>query len=300
MTLLASLLAAVAAYAAAGLMTGNPVQWPSRKPRPRSEVSDRQLWLIQAGSRLTTGQFIARSAGLGLLALILGTMVTGTWWLAIMPAVGAALLMPIHYGRRRNQRLRELRQAWPDALRDLLASVAAGATLVIALHDLAERGPLPLRAVFGRFRSVARMVGVVPALEMVKEELGDPTSDRVLEVLVLAYQHGGGLVTEVLRDLAGEITEDLRLDAEIRSYGTEQRIESRVVVVIPWLLLLFLTATAQQYRIYYQSADGLVVVGVAIVWSLVGLWLMKRIGRPVTEKRVLSRTTTGGEPGGAG
>lgn len=299
MILLASLLTAVTAYAAAGLLTGHPVRPRSRK-RARPGLSRHRLWLIQAGSRLTVTQFVALSAAAGLCALFLVTAMTGAWWLAIVPAAAATLLPRIHYTRRRSERLRQLRRAWPDALRDLLAAIAAGSTLVSALHDLGERGPVPLRPAFGRFRLVSRMMGSVAALEMTKEELGDPVSDRVIEVLVLAYEHGGGLVTEVLRDLVGEITEDLRLDAEIRSDGTEQRIESWVVLIIPWLLLLFLTTTSEQYRAYYQSADGLVVVTAAAVWSLLGVLLMRRIGRSASEHRILVRPAAQGEPGGSG
>ena len=297
MTLLASLLTAVAAYAAAGLLTGHPVQpWPRRRARP--ELSRRRLWLIQAGSSLTVLQFAGLSGAAGACTLMLVTAMTGAWWLAVVPAAAATLLPRIYYTRRRSERLRQLRQAWPDALRDLLAAIAAGSTLVSALHDLSDRGPVPLRPAFGRFRLVSRMMGPAAALEMTKEELGDPVSDRVIEVLVLAYEHGGGLVTEVLRDLVGEINEDLRLDAEIRSDGTEQRIESWVVLIIPWLLLLFLSTTSEQYRAFYQSADGLIVVTLAAVWSLLGVLLMKRIGRSVTEHRVLVRSAPGGDPGG--
>ena len=299
MILLASLLSAVAAYAVVGLLTGHPVQPWSRK-RARPGLHRRRLWLIQAGSSLTVGQFVALSVAAGSCTLILVTAVTGAWWLAVVPAVAATLLPRIYHARRRSERLRQLRQAWPDALRDILAAIAAGSTLVSALHDLSDRGPVPLRPAFDRFHLVSRMMGTVAALEMAKEELGDPVSDRVIEVLVLAYEHGGGLVTDVLRDLVGEITEDLRLDAEIRSDGTEQRIESWVVLIIPWLLLLFLSTTSEQYGAYYRSADGLVVVTVAAGWSLLGVLLMKRIGRSVTEHRVLVRSEQEGESGGGG
>ena len=294
MTLLAPLLAAVTVYFGVGLFTGYAprIQF-HRVPKP--DVARRQLWLIQAGSDLTTWQFMAGSGAIGLITLVLATMMTGAWWLALMPAVAAALVPQAYYTRLRVDRLRQLRQAWPDALRDALAAISAGSTLVVALYDLTERGPAPLRPAFGRFRLISRMMGVVPALELVKEELGDPTSDRVIEVLVLAYQHGGGLIAEVLRDLVGEITEDLRLEADIRSDGTEQRIESRVVLIIPWLLLLFLTSTSDQYRAYYHSANGLVVVTIAVVWSLFGVVVMKRIGRAIAERRVLVRSTQ--EPG---
>ena len=286
MRLLASLSTAIAVYLAAGLFTGytNAVR---RRRTVRRDLSRYQLRLVQAGSDLSVLQFLAASGVLGLVTLAVATLVTAAWWLAIMPAVAMALSPYAFYARRRRERLRQIGQAWPDALRDALAAISAGSTLTLALSDLAERGPAPLRPAFGRFRLMARMTGVVPGLELMKEELGDPNSDRILEVLVLAHEHGGGLVAEVLRDLIGEITEDLRLEAEIRADGTEQRIESWVVVLIPWLLLLFLTQTSDQYQAFYRSGSGLVVVLAAAVWSLIGVALLRYIGRSTGEPRVL-------------
>lgn len=288
MTLLASLFTAVAVYCAVGLVTGWTPQYRRRKA-PKSRSSRLHLWLIQAGTGLTARQFVVGSAAVGLLAFVLATLATGTWWLGIAPGVAGAAVPRAFYGKRRTDRLRRIRQAWPDALRDALASIGAGSTLFVALCELSERGPVPLRPAFGRFRLLSRMMGVVPALEMVKEELADATSDRVIEVLSLAYEHGGGLVQEVLRDLVAEITRDLRLEEEIHSDGTEQRIESRVVLVIPWLLVLVLTLTSEEYRSFYRSSSGLLVVMVALAWSMVGVGLMKYIGRSQSERRVLVR-----------
>ncbi|MDE0709678.1 MAG: hypothetical protein F4X18_11165 [Acidimicrobiia bacterium] len=287
MRLLASLATAVAVYLAAGVFTGYTTVIRRRRAA-RRDLSRYDLWLVQAGSDLSPLQFLAASGVLGLVTLAVTTVVTAAWWLALMPAMVMAFAPYAFYTRRRWERLRQIRKAWPDALRDALAAISAGSTLTLALSDLGERGPAPLRPVFGRFRLMARMMGVVRALEMMKEELGDPGSDRILEVLVLAYEHGGGLVTEVLRDLIGEITEDLRLEAEIRADGTEQRIESWVVVLIPWLLLLFLTQTSDQYRDFYRSGSGLVVVLAAVVWSLIGVALLRYIGRSTDEPRVLA------------
>lgn len=297
MTLLAPLLTAAVVYYGVGLLTGYAPKIRLRRRRGRG-FSRRRLWLIQSGSDLSLWQFAAGSGAVGFGAFVLASMVTGAWWLGAVPGIGAALIPQAFYSRRRNERLRRLREAWPDVLRDLSAAIGAGSTLVLALYDLADSGPLPLRPAFWRFRLVSRMIGVVPALELVKEELGDPTSDRVIEVLALAYQHGGGLIEEVLRDLVKEITEDLRLEADIRADGTEQRIESRVVLIIPWLLLLFLTATAEQYQAYYRSADGLLVVAAAAGWSLVGVLMLRRLGRAVTERRVLVRPEAGPQVGG--
>jgi hypothetical protein len=65
--------------------------------------------------------------------------------------------------------------AWPDGLRDVIASIAAGRSLSQALNALAASGPAPLQAAFARFPMLSRMLGRVPALEVIKEELADPS-----------------------------------------------------------------------------------------------------------------------------
>ena len=86
------------------------------------------------------------------------------------------------------------------------------------------------------------MLGTGPALELVKEELADPTSDRVLEVLILAHERGGAIVREILDDLVDATTRDLKLLDELETEGLEMRINARAVVVLPWLVLVALTA----------------------------------------------------------
>ena len=60
-----------------------------------------------------------------------------------------------YYARRRAARLREVQAAWPDALRDVAASLAAGRSLGAALGELARTGPPPLRPAFDRYTSTA-------------------------------------------------------------------------------------------------------------------------------------------------
>ena len=95
--------------------------------------------------------------------------------------------------------MREVQAAWPDGLRDIVASIAAGLSLTQAMTSLAATGPPAMRDAFARFPQLARVLGTGPALELVKEDLADATSDRVLEVLILAQERGGAIVREILR-----------------------------------------------------------------------------------------------------
>lgn len=255
--------------------------------RRRPQVGAAQTWLLQAGVDLTPGQFWAGSAGLAAGAFVLVVAVTGTPAVAVVPAVGVGALPRLYFARQRTRRLREIQRAWPDGLRDLLASISAGLSLNQAVESLARSGPAPLRAAFARYPTLARLTGVVGALETVKEELADPTSDRVIEVLILAHERGGHILADILDDLARATTRDLRAREETATAQLEQTLNARAVFVLPWLVLLVLTAADGPYRDFYRSAAGLAVVGVGGLLSVLGLWIVARLGRRPVEERVL-------------
>ncbi len=285
MSLLAAMSAAVFAYLLVGFLTGNAphLQWRLQKP---DEVSRQQLWLVQAGIQISPAQFWFWSFVVAAAGFVLGFAVTGTAWVAVPPALAMALLPRWYFARRRIQRLSEVQEAWPDGLRHLVASVRSGMSLSLALDDLAANGPEPLREAFERYPTLARVFGVGPALEIVRDELADPTTDRVVEVLLLAYERGGPLVPAILRDLAEATTADVRTLEEIRTNSLEQRINARIVFVVPWMVLLLLTARPGDYRDFYRSSAGLVVVIIAAIMSLVGTWVVARLGRDPVEERV--------------
>ena len=285
MTLLAALSVGACCALVVGLLLGQPLArgpWPRRK----SGVGASELWLAQAGVGLSPRQFWFGSVAAGAAALALFAVVTGAVLVAIVPAVAIAALPRAYFGRRRAARLREIQASWPDGLRDLAASIAAGRSLTHALTTLAETGPLPLRVAFARFPTLARMVGTVVALETVKEELADPTSDRVIEVLILAYERGGTIVRQILEDLVTATTKDVKVLDEIEAEGLEMKINGRAVLVMPWFVLVALTLRAGPFRDFYQSPGGLVVVLVGAALSGLGSLWISRLGRDQGEQRV--------------
>ena len=285
MTLLAALLTGVAVYLATSVLTGHA---PTiRRARPAEGRRQRRQWLLQAGVELSPRQFYGGSLLLG--ALTFGTVlaITATPGVAFVPAVATGLLPRALLARRRSRRLRSLQEAWPDGIRDLIASISAGASLHQSVLSLTEHGPETLRTAFGRYPALARVLGVTAALEVVKEDLADPTSDRVIEILILAHERGGALLGDILRDLATATTRDVRALEQATTDSLEQRINAKAVFVLPWIVLLLLTAQDGYFRDFYRSPGGLIVVAVGALMSLGGFALVSRLSRDPIEARVL-------------
>jgi Flp pilus assembly protein TadB len=104
-TLLAAGSVGVFCYFLAGSLVG-------RTPRPRAwrrgrpAVNAQQLWLTQAGVRLTPRQFWFSSLVLGAAAFVAAWLVTRTPLIALVPAGVVALAPRAFYAQRRATRLR--------------------------------------------------------------------------------------------------------------------------------------------------------------------------------------------------
>jgi tight adherence protein B len=272
----------------AAALSGTMPRRRSRHGRPgrlRVRRARANLWLQQAGVGVGLGAFWAGSAFAGVFSLLAVTVLTGSVFVALVPAIAVALLPRAFFGRRRTARMREVQAAWPDGLRDIVSSVAAGLSLTQAVTNVATTGPPALRVAFARFPQLARVLGTGPALEVLKEDLADATSDRVLEVLILAQERGGAIVRDILDDLVSATTRDLKLLEELETEGLEMRINARAVMVLPWCVLVALTARPGAFRTFYRSSGGVATLVLAGILTMVGVAILGRLGREPVEPR---------------
>lgn len=287
MILLGALTAGICAFFAAGLATGNAPRIGFKTgDAGKPEIGKWTLWLTQAGLEISPLHYLGALVAVGAIVFGIVSALTATPVVAFAPAVAAAVIPHAFVSKRRMTNLAKTQQAWPDAIRELIASIESNASLQNALVQLSTKGPEPLRVAFERFPSLAATLGVVPALEAIRERVADPTSDRVIEVLILAHERGGGIVTDILRDLAAATTDDLQLQEEIESSRLEQRINARAVFVLPWVVLVLLVSANPQFRTFYQSPTGLVVVLIGFVVSMTGMLLVGKLFKDSPEPRV--------------
>ncbi len=289
MRVLAALMASVTVALLAALLTGVMPASIGRARRSRVVESRTAVALRQSGLTIPVSRMSWIAAGCGVGAFVAVHGLSGLGVVAIGPAVLAALGPRWWLARRTAQRQEAVQRAWPDAIRDIVASIGAGLSLQHALEQLAEHGPVALRPVFTRFSVAARAAGVVPALEGMRDDLADATSDRVIEILLVAYERGGAIVPEILRDLAAATTRDIWLLEQVQTESLEQRINARAVFALPWLVLIAITLQEGPFRDFYRSAAGVVVIVIGGLASALGMVLIRRLGTQPMEPRVLGK-----------
>ena len=290
MRLLVALLAAVAAFVLATAILDWRRPRTARNPRARTQRrSTLQKRLDEAGAGISAGRYRLTVVATVISVAFVIYAATGTASLAVPPAVAIGLAPKIFFQRRQAKVLGERRGAWPEAIRDVLAHLSAGQTLHRSLCLLGETGPLPLRPTWQRYERNSAALDVASALDLVRAELADPVSDRVVEAFAAAHEHGRDVIMSVLRSLADNVTRDLQVVEQIATGQTEMRSQAVIAVILPFAVLAFLVAANDSYRSFYQTTGGWIVVSIGVAMAVGGWKLITLLGRIPAEERVLIR-----------
>ncbi len=222
---------------------------------------------------------VAGLLALGLLAVPAASIAIATLAASVPVAVDAS---------RRRRRRESLAEAWPDFLALLKGRVAAGATLPDAFIAAARRSPEPLAS---SARHVEESVmfgdGFTPALERLRHELDDATSDRVLATLSFAHRSGGHRVGTVISSLGVSVSDELRLRRAHAAALTEQRMTATVALVAPWALLALTIATNPQAADAYRTATGSMVIALGFASTGLGFIAARQSARLSGAPRVV-------------
>lgn len=266
----------------------------TERPTPR-ERAGKPSWrqrtddmLLQAGIEgVTARQFATLSVSLFLVVFFIMLGVSRVEMIALAFACFAAAGPVTLVKARRHKRTLELRDVWPEAVDNLASGIRAGLSLPEALSALGTRGPEMLRQPFERFAGDFRATGRFnDCLDRLKNSLGDPVGDRVVEALRMARAVGGTDLGRLLRTLSTFLREDARVRAEIETRQSWTVNAARLALAAPWIVLLLLSVRPEAV-IAYRTAAGALVLVIGAATSAVAYRVMLRIAQLPAEQRVL-------------
>lgn len=263
---------------------------PRPRPRLRSGRRGRTAELLaRAGiSAVTPTSFWLLCGACAAFGFVVVQVVSQTVTVAAaFGLISGYLPVAVVKGRART-RQREFAEVWPEAVDNLASAVRAGLSLPEALTGLGVRGPEPLRDSFVQFGLDYQVTGRFgDCLDRLKERLADPVGDRVVEGLRIAREVGGGDLGRLLRNLSGYLRDDGRTRSEMESRQSWTVNGARLAVASPWLVLLLMSLQTEVVR-RYASPTGALILAAGGALCVLAYWLMVRIGRLPTERRILS------------
>jgi tight adherence protein B len=202
--------------------------------------------------------------------------------------VGIFLL--IAQRKNESKRSSDIQSACPEMIDHLISGLQSGLSLNESLVGLSLRGPLLIRSYFEVFREDVYSSGdFVGALERVKSILGEPSTDQIIEALLISKTLGGAELINILRLLGNFIREDLTLRREILVKQNWIKNSAHLSAGAPWILLILLS-TQPATAASFSNSSGLAVLFSGLLMTCVAYLWMNKLGELPKQSRVFSGT----------
>ena len=251
--------------------------------------------LAQAGMPwLPVEAWIALRVGASLIAGLIAYLVFGVLVLGLVASLAGYHLLGLAMEHRRRSRQLERQQALLDSIRYGAAVMARGGNASDMLRALAQSGPLLARPIFAELAerpgSEEAEFSLPDYVAAVRDRLAEPLFDDLTLALILHWRRGAKLVP-ALEAIVQEWDESVRLqrDAKVLRAGVEASV--LVLTTLPIVFLIALQLLAPQLLEPFHSAPGQALLGVAVLWMVLGYRVLQRMSEPPREERLRLRST---------
>lgn len=187
-----------------------------------------------------------------------------------------------------SKRSSEIQSACPEIIDHLISGLQSGLSLNESLVGLSLRGPVVTQSYFEIFREDVYGTGdFMGALERVKSQLGEPSTDQVIEALLISKTLGGAELINILRLLGNFIREDLTLRREISVKQNWIKNSAHLSAGAPWILLLLLS-TQPATTASFSTTSGIAVLLSGLIMTCIAYLWMNKLGQLPQPSRVFS------------
>lgn len=243
---------------------------------PRVHRLDRML--IQSGSSMTVGNFLAMSGLCALIGLMLPILFRLGFWLALASALVLGILPTLRLLQLRRARIRKFEAQLPDTLDLIARAMRAGHSFPSGLEMVAEETAEPTA---GEFRTTFDEInfGISTQEALLNLAARMPSTDLGYFVIAVLIQHEtGGNLAELLDNLARLIRQRFHLLLKVRALSAEGRISAWILSVMPFVMagLIFLI-NPEFMAILWTDPAGLKLVAGGLFLMLTGIFWMWRI-----------------------
>jgi tight adherence protein B len=233
--------------------------------------------LERADIPLRSGEYIVISGAVALmLAVGAGVVVKSPFAsvVAIAVVAGIAWYLP---SRRAGKRIKAIQEQLPDALSLMAASVEGGQTFQRSIDMYRRDARPPLSSELDRVMAeVAVGSDLVVALENMAERSGVEDLKWAVEA-VRIQQSTGGRLAPILKTLADFMRTRQEVRREVQTLSAEGRMSGYVLFAIPVFLVMALELKDPGYLKPMLHGAGLVVLIFTAGLMALGFWIVRRM-----------------------
>ena len=240
-----------------------------------SGVLERRL--ERADIPLRAGEYIAICGAVALMLAVAAGVLVGSPFASLIALFLVALVAWFIPGRRANKRIKQMQEQLPDALALMAASVEGGQTFQRSIDMYRRDAKPPLSTELDRVMAeVAVGSDLVIALENMAERSGVEDLKWAVEA-VRIQQSTGGRLAPILHTLASFMRTRQEVRREVQTLSAEGRMSGYVLFAIPIFLVVALEMKDPGYLQPMLHGAGLIVlIGTAGLMGL-GFWIVRRM-----------------------
>ena len=241
-----------------------------------SAAIDRRL--EQAGMPVLAGEFVALTAGAGLVGAVVATIFFPNIVFILLIAGLGALVPYVYVARADKKRKDKLVEQLADTMSILATSLRAGYSFLQALDTVSKEIGEPSSEEFQRVVAEIRLGRPVEeALTAMGERVGSDDLKWAVIAIDVQRQVGGNLA-EVLDTVATTVRERAYIRRQVKVLSAEGRMSVGVLSGIPFLLLAYLAIVNPEYlQPLFSTTAGLALLIGGGFFMAVGIWIMTRI-----------------------
>lgn len=171
----------------------------------------------------------------------------------------------------------ELQRAMPEAIRLLCISLESGSSLEMGLRYAANNSSEPLAGELRRtVWDLEAGQGFDESLDNLRQRTGSSEIAFLAVAMEIQHQSGGNL-GPILDNLAALLKQTSELKADLRTKTAQGRLSSRIVAIMPFLLVGVLSMFSPGYLVsFFSSALGVCLLILALIFEAVGVVLVRR------------------------
>jgi tight adherence protein B len=233
--------------------------------------------LERAAIPLRSGEYIVISGAAAFMLAVVAGVLTGTPFasaVALLVAVGVAWYLP---NQRAGKRIKQMQEQLPDALSLMAASVEGGQTFQRAIDMYRRDARAPLSSELDRVMAeVAVGSDLVVALENMAERSGVEDLKWAVEA-VRIQQSTGGRLAPILHTLSAFMRTRQEVRREVQTLSAEGRMSGYVLFAIPLFIVVAMEMNDPNYLDPMLHGIGVVVlIGTAGLMAF-GFWIVRRM-----------------------
>lgn len=203
-------------------------------------------------------------------------------------ALFVGIFITVAQRRASDKRSADIQAAAPEMIDHLISGLQSGLSLNESLAGLGKRGPEVLAPYFKTFQENLYLTGDFNReLERAKAQLAQPSTDLIIEALLISKTLGGTELMSILRLLGNFIREDLALRREIEVKQNWIKNSAHLSASAPWVLLLLLS-TQRSTTEAFSNGAGIMILFSGLLMTVIAYIWMNKLGEIPAQARIFA------------